>query len=265
MSNGFANSTTRGMGKFEREVESRMKRLDVFTDDFSPPGTAEVTPGQNTQKTNNNYQDKHTDEAHPDLKNPVRMAQVGNPKVQQEMDNLDREQDAYEKPIKKSKDAFPGSPTNSHRLEADKRVFYKGEYFQIRKGIVGTIVIMADNTRLGPFDNSASAEIEAKSEIEEKLKEANKNLSAGKDPKSMSNSEIKNEYNKLREKSSKHADEMIKAGFGNIRPSDMRANPNKHPLFKKGLEIMDRMGDLRSEAEARYGPGLSSVDQLPKR
>lgn len=44
MSNGFANSTTRGMGKFEREVESRMKRLDVFTDDFSPPELRKLRP-----------------------------------------------------------------------------------------------------------------------------------------------------------------------------------------------------------------------------
>lgn len=86
-----------------------------------------------------------------------------------------------------------------------------------------------------------------------------------KKPEEMTAGEIKKRYNKLREESSKHTDDMINAGFGNLRPSDirdkMRAGDN-HPLFKKHVELSDEMGSLMNEAKARYGPDLASIDHL---
>lgn len=82
------------------------------------------------------------------------------------------------------------------------------------------------------------------------------------DPATMSNREIVAEYDRTTLRKSKIVDELIEDGFHDLRPSDMRANPDVHPLAREDLELSDRRFELRAEADKRYGPGLMLMDQL---
>lgn len=118
MSNSFTSSTTRGMEGYEREVESRKernlarrKRLDRFTDDFSPPGATDAQPGADYTK-GKIYGQAH-DDATPKVDLPIHakadLAAAGNAIDQKELDDIDREANQHETPIKKESDQFPGS------------------------------------------------------------------------------------------------------------------------------------------------------------
>ncbi len=60
---------------------------------------------------------------------------------------------------------------------------------------------------------------------------------------------------------SRVVDALIEAGFGDLKPNDMRKDTN-NPLFRKYLKLVDEMSDLRSEAQLRYGPGFMNMRQL---
>lgn len=61
LSDGFAGTGTKQSGGVEKEVESRLKKLDVFTDEFSPPGTGESGPGFIARKLDEPFETKHDD------------------------------------------------------------------------------------------------------------------------------------------------------------------------------------------------------------
>lgn len=109
MSTGFSGSTTRSLGGLTKEVESRLKtkKLDVFTDDFSPPGTAESFKGSDFDKPNNGYQKPHDDTSSKDSTSSL--AAAGNAKDQPKLDEIDRVANMFEVGIKPEKDQFPGA------------------------------------------------------------------------------------------------------------------------------------------------------------
>lgn len=112
MSSGFTGSTTRSMGRFEREVETRQKKMDRFTDDYDVPSPAfDETDIVDSIKKAGPYGQKHDDaipEADPSF---VHMAPAGKASDQEPMDALDREVQAYESRIKDIHDQFPASKT----------------------------------------------------------------------------------------------------------------------------------------------------------
>jgi hypothetical protein len=87
---------------------------------------------------------------------------------------------------------------------------------------------------------------------------------ARKHPSEMQPGEIKRHYQKLSEKSSKLVDKLIEAGFGSVKSSEMRERRSEHPLFEAYVSNLDQMGELKAEAERRYGPGLASVSHLSR-
>lgn len=116
------------MSNFSREVETRLatgkrgKRLDTFTDDFSPPGTAESSPGANRTKpgTSGGYQKPHDDSPATAEPGFVRAAAAGNAKDQEPLDEIDAQTQRQEGGIKKPSAQFPGT-INEHierRLKA---------------------------------------------------------------------------------------------------------------------------------------------------
>lgn len=128
MSSGFAGSLTRHMGKFEREVESR---LDIFTDDFQPPGAFEKVPGSDVNKPKGGYEKPHDDTVPEADKRFVRMAAAGLPKDQEPMDALDRIEQRYQARIKEPGDQFPvgkesPSSLNAKKKDADAKAKSKG-------------------------------------------------------------------------------------------------------------------------------------------
>ena len=92
LSTGFAGVTT--------------KSLDVFTDDFSPPGSGESFKGGDFQKSNLPFGSKHADTSSKDSTSALA---VGNPKVQEKMDTMDEIENRYQSRIKPPKDQFPGA------------------------------------------------------------------------------------------------------------------------------------------------------------
>lgn len=115
LSSSFSGSATRTLNSLNHEIESRMrstKRLDVFTDDFSPPGTAESSPGQDYTKRDAPYGKPHDDfepVADPQFWDKKRLGFTGDPKDQEKMDWLDNEIYQQEAPIKSPYDQFPGA------------------------------------------------------------------------------------------------------------------------------------------------------------
>lgn len=86
--------------------------MDVFTDDFSPPGTAESSPGQDYTKRDAPYGKPHDDfepVADPQFWDKKRLGFTGDPKDQEKMDWLDNEVYQQEAPIKSPYDQFPGA------------------------------------------------------------------------------------------------------------------------------------------------------------
>jgi hypothetical protein len=128
LSQGFSSSATRGMSELDKEVETRMKHLDVFTDDFSPPGSGESFPGADFDKRDAPYGKPHDDfapEADPSFwkkgsegpwarQLPQKMAAAGDARDQQPMDDLDEVEYRFEAPVKKVEDQFPGIPKPDH-------------------------------------------------------------------------------------------------------------------------------------------------------
>lgn len=107
LSNGFTGGSTRGMGTFMQELEIRMKKLDLFTDEFSPPGAAEKVPGADFTKRTAPYAKPH-DNTVPEAKFRG-MAAAGDPKDQEPADVLDRIEYRIQAPIKNPYNEFPGS------------------------------------------------------------------------------------------------------------------------------------------------------------
>jgi len=84
-----------------------------------------------------------------------------------------------------------------------------------------------------------------------------------KKPKEMSNGELQKKYESLSKQSSKVTQELIDAGYGSTKPSEMRAKRKEVPLFDKYLSISDKMHELRAEVTARYGPDVR-ISNLPR-
>jgi hypothetical protein len=118
MSTGFAGSTTKKFKGIERELETRTKHLDIFTDDFQSPSDAfdEVPIGADTRKNANPYQDKHDDYV-PRADKSFGMAAAGKVSDQEELDQIDRGEQAMESGIKKWDDQFPGSTSNETKRD----------------------------------------------------------------------------------------------------------------------------------------------------
>lgn len=116
-SSSFTGASTRGESGFDREVESRMvKRMDVFTEDFSPPGVSELPIGANPNKRDAPYADRHTDttpESDPQFYDKRALGRkflhsAGNPKEQESLDILDLIENQFNSKIKNPTDQFPG-------------------------------------------------------------------------------------------------------------------------------------------------------------
>lgn len=119
MSTGFAGSSTRDLDGFEREVETRMrKRLDIFTDDFDPPGTSEAFPGGNFNKQRQYPGKPHDDfsQAEDNSRNhDPRYKPMHNPGPkaqgdQEAFDALDEAAYLDDARIKPPDEQFPGKP-----------------------------------------------------------------------------------------------------------------------------------------------------------
>lgn len=81
-------------------------------------------------------------------------------------------------------------------------------------------------------------------------------------PASMTNGKIVAEHARHSERQYEIATAMISDGSGHLRPSDMRADPDVHPLARENLALMDRCRALGIEADMRYGPGLIILEHL---
>ena len=115
----------------------------------------------------------------------------------------------------------------------------------------------AEDGQFGPggADGSSSGD---KSEKKVRVKKEKKK------PAEMSAAEIKKGYHALREKSSQLTDKLVDAGFGSVKPSEMRERATENPLFAQYVAISDAMHELMAEAKRRYGPNLASIDHLGK-
>ena len=112
MSNGFASSNTKAIPSKEREILSNnrsklLKRLDVFTDDFAPPGPTDVVPGVNPNKDANPYQDKH-DDTKPEAKKNFTLTDEKSKEWSEHLSNIDHQEHLFNAGIKKPSDQFPG-------------------------------------------------------------------------------------------------------------------------------------------------------------
>lgn len=109
LSTAFAGSTTRGASKLEHEVN---RRMDMFTDEFSPPGASEAFPGGNFKKSTLPYGAPH-DELVPETKRDFwdkrTLAAAGNASEQEPMDALDLIEQRFNASVKKYTDQFPGA------------------------------------------------------------------------------------------------------------------------------------------------------------
>lgn len=85
---------------------------------------------------------------------------------------------------------------------------------------------------------------------------------SNRDPATMTNAQIVAEYERIEKRQSEICQQMINDGSGNVRPSDMRANPDIHPLAREVLANFDRNSSLFIEAGMRYGPDLVSIKWL---
>lgn len=82
----------------------------------------------------------------------------------------------------------------------------------------------------------------------------------GPDSSGMSAGQINKELDKLDKEDTRINDELIAAGRGSERPSDMRGKTD--PLSKRFWDNVNRRAALRDEITARYGP--SAPSRLPK-
>jgi hypothetical protein len=124
MSTGYTGSDTRGLSDLDHEIEYRLgsikepprnrlqdklKHMDIFTDEFSPPGAREAAPGANFHKPERPYADSHADQPAAAEPGFVRAAAAGRADDQKEYDSLDEAVAKYDKAIKDWEDQFPGS------------------------------------------------------------------------------------------------------------------------------------------------------------
>ena len=73
------------------------------------------------------------------------------------------------------------------------------------------------------------------------------------EPATMTNGTILKEYERLLRRQSEIGDVLIAAGLGHTRPSDVRENPDLHPICPEYMEVLDRLYALRHEATRRTG------------
>jgi hypothetical protein len=129
LSSGFSGSTTRSASELDREVETRMKkRLDVFTDDFSPPGSFESSKGGDNRKPgftatpHDDYSQAEDNSRNHDPKlRPMKAGQVGQDGAdisQDEMDAIDANEHAFNSPIKKPSSQFPGAKMSKKLMDS---------------------------------------------------------------------------------------------------------------------------------------------------
>lgn len=96
LSDGFAGGWTRQGGDALAEIELRTKKLDVFTNEFSPPYTGELGPGQNPNKSSQKFEAPHDDKAENDLPSAFNakvrksMGAAGIVSDQEMLDEIDR-------------------------------------------------------------------------------------------------------------------------------------------------------------------------------
>jgi hypothetical protein len=130
MSSSFTSSSTRGLSNFEREIE---KRLDVFTDDFSPPGSREGVPGLDFRKPGGGYQKPHedTDQENDQSRNHSPqyrpMAAAGLPQDQEPLDDIDDAARHYEDHVKKYGEQFPGAREMLEMASVDEGLWNKAK------------------------------------------------------------------------------------------------------------------------------------------
>lgn len=112
LSNSFAGSWSRKSEDAIAEVERRATKneiytkLDVFTDEFSPPYTGELGPGQNPNKSSQPFEDKQALFAENTLPSAFNkkvqksMAAAGNARDQAMLDEIDEVENKFNvKPV----------------------------------------------------------------------------------------------------------------------------------------------------------------------
>lgn len=137
MSSGFTGGSTRGMSELDHEIEYRLgsikeppvnrlqdklKHMDIFTDEFDPPGEHEQVPGADFNKRSAPYGKAHDDSPARSPNGFIRgsktpeqdayektLQPAGRADDQIEYDALDEAMAKYDKAIKDYEDQFPGS------------------------------------------------------------------------------------------------------------------------------------------------------------
>lgn len=82
------------------------------------------------------------------------------------------------------------------------------------------------------------------------------------DPGTMYNRELVKAYSRAQTRQSEINQEMINDGFGRLKLSEMRINPDVHPLAREFMALIDECYRLGLEADLRYGPGLILIEHL---
>ena len=81
-------------------------------------------------------------------------------------------------------------------------------------------------------------------------------------PSVMLNKQIVAAYQKAAGRQSEINQTMIDDGFGSLKFSTMRDDPEVHPLAREYLALTDECYLLGREADLRYGPGLIVIEHL---
>lgn len=135
LSSGFAGSTTRSLNltDLEKEIEYRLsgdlKHLDVFTDDFSPPGATEQVRGADFRKQpqGNKPHDDYSQAEDNSFNHGVekKMAAAGNAKDQEYLDEIDQSLHDFYSKVKNPSEQFPGAKTLSRLAEGVDETLWK--------------------------------------------------------------------------------------------------------------------------------------------
>lgn len=78
----------------------------------------------------------------------------------------------------------------------------------------------------------------------------------------MSNKQLVGAYQKASKRQSEINQKMIDDGFGSLKFSTMRDDPEVHPLAREYVALTDECYLLGREADLRYGPGLIVIEHL---
>lgn len=102
-------------------------------------------------------------------------------------------------------------------------------------------------------------ELQAKADALEKgiAAPAAKPKKAKKTVSQMTIGELKKVKEIYRKRSSELVDQLIDAGFGEVKPSEMRKRVAENPLFAEYLAVDDVLQDISHEATVRGGPNVS--------